>query len=163
MAMGNICLPQDFKIVRACTATAMNATVTMDNISAKDAQKVWCVIQFSNATGGIVVVNPLLGAAVATCTTVPTFNCQFWYNAATATTDTLVAQAAGTTFTTGAGATPAMVVVQIDPGEMANQGATLDCIGLTVTGGAQIGDLCSAVWIIHERYAQATPRSAILD
>ena len=163
MAMGNICLPQDFKIVRGATGSAMNATVTLDNISAKDAVKVWCIIQMSNATGGAVVVNPLIGANVTTCATVPTFNVNFWYNAATATTDTLVAQTAGATFTTGAGATPAMVVFQIDPAEMANQGATLDCIGCTVTGGAQIADMCSAVWIVQHRYPQATPRSVILD
>ena len=163
MAMGNICLPQDFKIVRGCTATAMNATVTLDNISAKDAQKVWCVLQFSNATGGACVVNPLLGANVTTCATAVTFNVPFWQNAATATTDTLVAQTAGTTFTTSAAATPCMVIFQIDPAEMANQGATLDCIGCTVTGGAQIADMCSAVWIVQHRYPQATPRSVILD
>ena len=163
MAMGTLCLPQDFKIVEGIVTAHMNATMTSDNISLKDAHKAWCIIRLSNATGGAVVVNPLLGANVTTCATVPTFNIRFWQNAATGTTDTLVAQTAGTTFTTSAAATPCMVVFEIDPAEMANQGATLDCVGVTVTGGAQVGDHGNILWLIHERYPQATPRSAITD
>ena len=164
MAMGNLCLSEDFKVATALVSSLGNVDpITFDNISMKDAIKVWCVIQFSNGTGDIVTVNPLLGANVTTCATVPTFNIPFWYNADTVTSDTLVAPTWGTTFATGAGGTAAMVVFQIDPTDVINQGPTLDCIGCTITGGATVGNHINAIWIVQERYAQATPRSIITN
>ena len=163
MAMGNICLPQDFKIVTACPTTTTNGTVTCDNISLKDAQMAWIIFEFLNPNGHACVINPLLGANVTTCATVPTFNCRYWENAAILATDTLVAGTSGTTYTISAAATNSLVVVQVDPAEMANQGATLDCLGCTITGGAHAADFVTGTYIIQERYAQATPRSAILD
>jgi hypothetical protein len=159
----HISLPEHFKIVEGDTYCAMNATMTLDNVSLKNVNMAWIILRFDNNTGGAVVVNPLLGTSVATCATAITFAADYWYNADTGTTDTLVAQTSGTTFTTGAGATDAMVVVRIDPAAAAAQGATLDCLGCTVTGGAQVGDFGNGFYILETRYPQATPPAAITD
>lgn len=156
-------LVEDCKIVEGNASGHMNATLTLDNVSLKNVQMAWIVLRFDNTTGGAVVVNPLLGTTVATCATAITFNADYWYNADTGTTDTLVRQTSGTTFTTGAGATDAMVVVRIDPAACAAQGATLDCLGCTVTGGAQVGDHANGFYILETRYPQATPPAAITN
>ena len=157
-----IFLPNHFKLVEGDSYCAMNATMTLDNVSLKNVQMAWIVLRFDNNTGGAVVVNPLIGANVTTCATAITFNADYWYNADTGSTDTLVAQTAGTTFTTGAAATDAMVVVRIDPAAVAAQGA-FDCLGCTVTGGAQVGDFANGFYILETRYPQATPPTAITD
>ena len=156
-------LVEQYKIVRGCTATAMNATVTLDNVSLKNVNKAWIVIQLSNATGKAVVINPLLGTSVATCATAITFSAKYWSNADTSSTDTLVANTAGTTLTVSSAATPAMHVVEIDPAAVAAQGATYDCLGCTITGGSNAGDYASAIYVLEMRYPQATPPAAITD
>ena len=65
---------EEYKIVRASAGQLMNATMTCDNVSLKNVVKAWWVFQCSNGTGDACVVNPLLGTAVATCTTAVTFN-----------------------------------------------------------------------------------------
>jgi hypothetical protein len=157
----HISLPEKFKIVEGDTYALGNATMTLDNVSLKNVQMAWIVLRFDNNTGGAVVVNPLIGTNVTTCATAITFNADYWYNADTGTTDTLVKQTSGTTFTTDAGATDSMVIVRVDPAAVAAQGATYDCLGCTVTGGAQAGDFWNGFYILETRYPQATPPAAI--
>ena len=158
---------EEYKIVRASAGQLMNATMTCDNVSLKNVVKAWWVFQCSNGTGDACVVNPLLGTAVATCTTAVTFNVKFWENADTSATDTLVAQTAGTTFATSAAATPSMVVFEIDPADVAHQAqvdaAAYDCLGCTVTGGGQVANYGSSMWILQMRYGAATPPATITD
>jgi hypothetical protein len=143
----HISLPEKFKIVEGDTYALGNATMTLDNVSLKNVQMAWIVLRFDNNTGGAVVVNPLIGTNVTTCATAITFNADYWYNADTGTTD--------------AGATDSMVIVRVDPAAVAAQGATYDCLGCTVTGGAQVGDFWNGFYILETRYPQATPPAAI--
>jgi hypothetical protein len=161
--MAELSFPCHFKIVTAATPTQSDSTITCDNISMKDAAKVWIVAQLQNASGHAVVFNPLLGTAVATCATAITFAAPYWYNYDTSTSDTLVAGTAATTVTASAAATPALYVIEIDPQQAVAQGATLDCLGCTITGGAHAGDFDAVLYIIEPRYKSATPPTAITD
>jgi hypothetical protein len=153
---------EKYKIVTACTPTTTASTVTCDNISLKNAHKVWIVLAFDNASGHAVVINPLLGTAVATCATAITFAAPIWRNADTSATDTLVSETAATTVTLAATAAPMLVVVEIDPAAVRAQDGTLDCLGCTITGGAH-ADYVSAHYIVETRYPQATPPTALTD
>ncbi len=161
--MAQLSFPTHFKIVQGICPTACTGTVTADNISMKDAHKVWIVVNASNITGKANVINPLLGTAVASCTTAITFSAPNWYTYSTTATDTLTEGTAGTTVTMSANATPAIYIIEIDPQLAAAQGATYDCLGCTITGGNQAADFESIMYIIEPRYKQATPPSAIID
>jgi len=164
MTVSNGALPETYKIVTATPIITTNgAAVVFDNVSLKNCQMAYIVIELLAAVGHAHIINPLLGANVTTCATVPTFNMRWWMNSAILVTDTLVEQTAGTTMTTDAAATNKLVVIQVNPDDMANQGATLDCLGCSITASTHAEDFVSATYILEQRFAQATPPSAILD
>jgi hypothetical protein len=160
--MNNIFLPQQYKIVSAtlgCRTT--NGGITGDIISLRDAQQVWIVAHFRQAVTHATVIQPVTGISIASCATAITFSARWWKNADIATTDTLVAQTAGTSMACTAGATDQLVVIQIDPSDIVAQSATYVALGITVSDSSQATNFCSAVYYIQERYPQATPPVAI--
>jgi hypothetical protein len=161
--MSNIYLPEQFKIVSAtagCITT--NAANTFDVISLRDAQMVWLVAHFTQAVTHATTLQPVVGISFASCATAITFSCRWWKNAAVATTDTLVAQTAGTSFACSAGAVSELIIVQIDPADVVAQLSTYAYLGCTQATSSQANNYVSALWMIKERYPQATPRTAIV-
>lgn len=163
MSAPSIYLPNCFKIVTATAPTTTNATVTYDNITMKNAIAVWLVAQYNQAASHATVIIPKLGAVVATCTTAITFSADWWLNSDTATTDTLVAQTAATTFTLTTGTTPQLVVARFDPAQCRAQNNAFICIGATSATSSQATNFVTAHWYIETNYAQATPPAAITD
>jgi hypothetical protein len=161
--MGNWTFPENCDYVMGCIPTDSSSTVTAANISMKDALEVYIIVQLSNASGHAVVINPLLGAAVATCATAITFSAPYWYNVSALTTSVFTAGTAATTVTCNAAATPAIYVVKIDPVAALAQGATLDCLGCTITGGAHAADLASVYYLVVPRVAQITHPTILTD
>jgi hypothetical protein len=155
-------LVEKYKIVDATAGpVTTNGAVTGAYISAKNAQMVWLVLQFTQAVGHATVTTITEATAVAG-TGVQTIGTavEIWSNETTAATDTLVRQTAAKTYTLTADVTKKMVVFQIDPRVMT---ATFDCLGFGISNSAQATDFVSGTWIILERYAQATPPTAIAD
>jgi hypothetical protein len=149
----NIFLPEDFKIVSAtagCRTT--NGGVTFDNIQLRDAIMVWIVAHF----------RPVVGPTDAACTTAITFSANWWSNVDVSSTDTLVAQTAGTSMACTAAATDHLLVIQIDPSDVVAQLSTYDWLGGTIATSAQATDFVSAVYYIQTRMPQATPRTQIV-
>jgi len=152
-------LPQNYKIVTAINPSA-GAAVTGDYVSLKNAHKCWVVIMSSggNASAATFGVNEATAVAptgaVAITALMPN-----WINNSTAVTDTLVKGADAATVTTDGLATPKLIVIEVDPALLS---AGFDCIAVT-EGASNAANITSAVYIIAERYQQATPPSAILD
>jgi hypothetical protein len=160
--MPNLSLPENFKVVSAtagCRTT--NGGVTFDNISLKNAVKVWIVAHFRQAVAHATTIQPVVGATDAACTTAITFTTRWWKNADISSTDTLVAQTAATSCACDAAATDHLLVIEIDPSEVVAQNATYDWLGGTIATSAQATDFVSAVYYIQNRYQQATPPAAI--
>ena len=156
-------LPQQFKIVTATAPITTNGTVTFDNVSMKNALRVWLIAQFNQAASHATVITPKLGAVVATCTTAITFSADWWLNSDTATSDTLVKQTAATTFTLATGATAQLVVGLFIPSQCIVQGVTFDCIGATIATSSQATNFVDALWVLETAYPGATPPAAITD
>jgi len=152
-------LAENTKVVTAINPSA-GAAVTGDYVSLKNAHKCWIVIQSSggNATAATFGVNEATAVAptVAVAITALMPN---WINNSTAVTDTLVKGADAATVTTDGLATPKLVVIEVDPALLS---AGFDCIAVT-EGASNAGNITSAIYVIAERYQQATPPSAILD
>jgi len=160
--MSNIFLPEHFKIVSAtagCRTT--NGGVTFDNIQLRDAIMVWIVAHFRQAVAHATTIQPVVGATNAACTTSITFSADWWKNVDVSSTDTLVAQTAGTSMACDAAATDHLIVIKIDPSDVVAQNATYDWLGGTIATSAQATDFVSAVYYIQTRMPQATPRTEI--
>jgi hypothetical protein len=161
--MSNIFLPEHYKIVSAtsgCITT--NAANTFDVISLRNANMVWIVAHFTQAVTHATTLQPVTGISFASCATAITFSADWWKNADVATTDTLVAQTAGTSFACTAGATNQLIVIQINPADIVAQLSTYAFLGCTQATSSQANNYVSALYLIEERYPQATPRTAIV-
>lgn len=160
--MSNIYLPEHFKIVSAtagCRTT--NGGVTFDVINLEQAVMVWIVAHFRQAVAHATTIQPVVGINVAAATAI-TFNTEWWLNVDVATTDTLVAQTAATSCACTAAATDHLMVIKIDPADVAAQNATFSYLGGTIATSGQATDFVSAVYYIQNRYPQATPATAIV-
>jgi len=160
--MSNITLPENFKIVSATAgAVTTNGGVTFDVIDLTDAIKVWIVAHYQQAVTHATTIVPVTGISIAACATAITFTARWWKNADISATDTLVAQTAATTMACTAGATDQLVVIEIDPADIAAQLSTYHCLGGTVATSGQ-ANYMSAVYYIQTAYKQATPATAIV-
>jgi hypothetical protein len=161
--MSNIFLPEHFKIVSATPigVVTTNGGTAFDVINLEQAVMVWLVAQFLQDVGHATTIQPVVGINVAAATAI-TFNTEWWRNANMAATDTLVAQAVGTTAPCTAAATDQMIVIKIDPADVVAQNATFSYLGGTIATSAQATNFVSATWYIQNRYPQATPATAIV-
>ena len=155
-------LPEQFKIVSGTAGiVTTDGGVTCDYVSLKNVNMAWIVLQFLNAAGQATVINPHRATAVLPTGSVAiAHNAPNWVNDATATTDTLVRGADGTTVTLGAEISNKLVVVQIDPAQM---GDTFDVLGCVITTSGEATNFVSVVYYLETRYGQATPPVAITD
>ena len=155
-------LTQLYKITSGTPPITSNGGLTCDYICLKNVHKCWIVVGAHNlgaanatlltpmrATGILPAGAVVLAAAV-----------QIWVNDDTATTDTLVAQAAAINYTLTADANPKLIVFEIDPAAL---GATYDCISLVVGNSGNAGNHISVNYFCDMRYKQATPPSVILN
>ena len=161
--MSNIYLPEHFKIVAATPEgpVTTNGGVTFDVVNLENAVMAWIVVQFHQAVAHATTIIPVVGTTVAAATAI-TFTTNWWRNADIGTTDTLVAQTDALTCACTAAATDQMMVIQIDPAEVAAQNATFSYLGGTIATSALATNFVSATYFIQERYPQATPATAIV-
>ena len=152
-------LPENCKIVTGIAPSA-GAAVVGDYVSMKNVHKCWAIIMSSGgaanaATFGVNEATAVLPASAdAVAALMP-----WWGNEAVAVTDTLVRGADAATYTTDGLATGKLIIVEIDPSILTG---VHDCICVT-EGASAAGNITSVVYVLWERYKQATPPSAILD
>jgi len=162
----NANLPELYKFVDATAGpVTTNGGVTSDYVSLKNAHKAWILLQFTQAVGHATVVtlkeayNVAAGGAKAVVS-----DHKIWVNEDTAAGDTLVRATNGKTVTLTNDIKKKMVLVEIDPDALDINAATpFDCINFTVSDSSQAGNFVSGVFILLERYKQATPPSAIIN
>jgi hypothetical protein len=149
--MSGIQFPQNCQIVQGLSPqVGAGAAVVADYISVKNAQKVWCVIQYNQADGNAITWKVERATAVdgtghvALANVVP-----IWSNLDTDTSDLLVKRTAAITYATDAGATDKIVIFEIDP---TNLGSTYDVIAVSSTTVIAVGQYVSMFYIIEPRY-----------
>jgi len=157
----NFFLPENCKPVTALSPQTSNGAKTFDNIQLRDAIMVWIVAEYTQAVAHATTIQPVVGATDAACTTAITFTTEWWSNVDTGSTDTLVAQTAATSCACTAAATNHLLIIKIDPSDVAAQNATYDWLGATQASSGQATNFVAAMYYIQTRMPQATPRSAI--
>lgn len=158
----NLNLPQDFKLVDATAGpVTSNGGVTSDYVSVKNAVKAWIVLQMTQAVGHATAVTVRRAtAADGTGVTTLANNVVVWANEDTAASDTLARGTDAKAYTVAADVKKKMIVFEIDP---ASLGDTYDVINFTVADSSQATNFVSGVFVLQERFAQATPPAAITD
>ena len=153
-------LAENCKIVTGINPSA-GAAVVGDYVSMKNVHKCWAIIMSSGgaanaATFGVNEATAVLPASAdAVAAVMP-----WWGNESTGATDTLVRLAVdAATYTTDGNATAKLIIVEIDPSILTG---VHDCICVT-EGASAAGNITSVVYVLAERFQQATPPSAILD
>jgi hypothetical protein len=157
-------LPEMYKIVDATLGpVTTNGGVTLDYVSLKHAHKAWLVLQFTQAVGHATVVTLKEATAVAGTSVKTVINDhRIWSNEDTAATDTLVQQTDAKTYTLTNDIKKKMVVLEIDPDAL-DINAGFDVVGATISDSSQATNFVSGVWVLAERYKQATPPAAITN
>ena len=155
-------LPENLKIVRVQQTVAANSFTMSDYISCKNAHKVWFLINHAGATDTDITfaLNEATAVAAGTNAAVSaTF--PIWEDADAGTTsDALVRQTdAASLVIDPATEGSSMSIIEWDP---AKHTAGYDCIAVSGSGG-NASDTVTIVAFIEERFAQATPPSAIVD
>jgi hypothetical protein len=158
----SINLPEQFKIVDATAGpVTTNGGVTGDYVSLKNAVEAYLVLQFTQAAAHATSIQPTKATAVAgTGATNITVSQQIWSNLDTATSDTLVARTAATSYALPSTTKKMQVIFRIDPQSL---GSDYDVLGFTVSDSSQATNFVSGQYFILERYQQATPPAAITD
>ncbi len=162
----NANLAEMYKIVDATAGpVTSNGGFTSDYVSLKNAHKAWILLQFTQAVGHATVVTLLEASAIApTGSKAVVSDHKIWVNEDTATSDTLVKAADGKTVTLTNDIKKKMVLVEIDPDALdVNSATPFDCIAFSISNSGQATNFVSGVFILLERYKQATPPSAIIN
>lgn len=157
----NLNLTQDFKIVDATAGpVTTNGGVTSDYVSVKNAVKAWVLVQLTQAVGHATAVTLQRATAVdGTGVTTLGSNVAIWLNEDTAASDTLVRQTDAKVCTVTNNIKKKMIVFEIDVAALGDY----DVINFTVGDSSQATNFVSGVFILQERFAQATPPAAITD
>ena len=162
--------PENCKIVEATPgAVGAGALITGDYVSLKNAHKAWIVIQYTEAHAAAVTFQPLKATAVApTGSTAITHLARIWSNLDTATSDLLVERTAAVLYASDAAVANKIVIFEIDPAELGDNGATppvpYDVISFSAATPAA-ADYISALYVIEPRWQGAVINSpsAITD
>jgi hypothetical protein len=149
---------ENFKVIDGATPNdGAPGAVTSDTISLKYAQKAWIVVKLNPVGGAALALTPRRDISVAAgASVVLANNVKIWSNANTTASDLFVRQADALNFTTAADANPKIVVFEINPDALGDNGATppvqYDCINL-LTGALPNTDFLDITFYVQPRYA----------
>jgi len=151
-------LPENFKIVEALKPQA-GAALTGDYVSLKNVLMAYVIVHVNQANAATMAITLEKATAVAgTGTTAITTVVPIWANEDCVASDTLVRQTDAVSFTTSAAVKDKMVIFQVDPATL----GAFDCLTVK-TGASDAANITSAMYVLAERYQQATPPAAITD
>lgn len=158
----SMCIPEKFKLVKLYGGASNGISTGTDYICCKNAHRVTFLIYTWGTTATTLPLSLIEATTVAGSTTSAVTNVfPIWKVIATTSTDALAAQTAAALLTIDPDGTDStmLAVFQWDP---ANHAAGYDCVAVKGTTG-NAADYIVILALIEERYAQATPPSAIID
>lgn len=155
-------LPEKYKIVAALNPATDAAGRTGAYVSLKNVNVAFVVVHITQGNAATIALTIEQATAVAgTSSKAITASVPIWSNLDVSASDTLVRRTDAVSYTTDAGVKNKIVVFQIDPAtlDIANG---FDCI-VVKTGASNVANITQAVYLLDERYQQATPPTAIAD
>ena len=168
--MADFTLPEGLKPIMALQPRTTNVAITTTNtnfISVKNAQRVFLLLQFTQAVGHATVVTLNRATAVGKITVAPTgavaitaAMMRWWSNIDCGTLETLAARTAAVAVTCDVGATYQLHVVEFI---LPALGSTYDVVGFSVGDSSQATNFMSAVWLVQQKYATAVADAPLIE
>ena len=156
-------LPQHFKLAQAINPRTTNGGVTSDIVSVKTGQKLWFVVELTQAAAHATTLSLVQATSVAGSTNKAGPAVPIWANEDTVASDTLVRQASdAASYAVTANVKNKEIVFEVDPARLDLDNG-YDCVYLTASDSSQATNFISAVAIVDTNYKQATPPSVIVD
>ncbi|QCG93956.1 hypothetical protein E6C67_08385 [Azospirillum sp. TSA2s] len=157
-----ISIPSQYKIVQLTAPVTTNGGVTSDIISLKTAHKVTVIVDLKQAAGHATQVSLVQATSVAGSTNKAAPASFVWANEDAVASDTLVAQTNASSYTVANSVKSKQIVFEVDPSalDIANG---YDCLYVTVGDSSQATNFVNITALLHTRFKQATPPSAIID
>lgn len=156
------CIPEKYKVVLLYGGATNGISAGTDYICCKNAHRVTFLMYTWGTTATTLVLSLREATNVAAGTTTAVTNVfPIWKVISTTSTDALTRQTDAASLTIDPDGTDStmLAVFQWDPSQ---HDAGYDCISVWGTTG-NASDYMTVVALIEERYAQATPPSAIVD
>lgn len=160
--MAFVTLPEKYKTVAALNPATDAAGRTGAYVSLKNVNIAYIVVHITQGNAATIALSINQATAVAgTGAKAITTVVPIWSNLDVSASDTLVHRTDAVSYTTDAAVKNKIVVFQIDPAglDLANG---FDCIAV-VTGASNVANITQAVYLLDNRYQQATPPTAIAD
>jgi hypothetical protein len=160
--MAIVTLPEKYKVVAALNPATDAAGRTGAYVSLKNVNMAFIVVHITQGNAATIAISINQASAVAgTGAKAITTVVPIWSNLDVSVNDTLVRRTDAVSYTTDAGVKNKVVIFQVDPAglDVANG---FDCIAV-VTGASNVANITQAVYLLDERYKQATPPTAVLD
>lgn len=160
--MAFVTVPEKYKMVAALNPATDAAGRTGAYVSLKNVNLAYIVVHITQGNAATIALSINQATAVAgTSAKAITASVPIWSNLDVSASDALVRRTDAVSYTTDAGVKNKIVVFQIDPAtlDVANG---FDCIAV-VTGSSNVANITQAVYLLDERYQQATPPTAITD
>jgi hypothetical protein len=155
-------LPEEAKIVGALKPAADAAGRNGRYVTLKNALKAYIVFHIDQGNAATIALSIQQAQAIAGTGVKAITTARWWAALDLATSDALVRQADGATFTTDAGVKEKVIVAEVDPAtlDVANG---FDCIRAN-TGASNVANITQAAYELTPlRYPAATPPSAVVD
>ena len=160
--MAIVTLPEKYKVVAALNPATDAAGRTGAYVSLKNVNMAFIVVHITQGNAATIALSINQATAVAgTGAKAITTVVPIWSNLDVSVNDTLVRRTDAVSYTTDAGVKNKVVIFQVDPAglDVANG---FDCIAV-VTGASNVANITQAVYLLDERYKQATPPTAVAD
>jgi hypothetical protein len=160
--MAFLTVPEKYKMVAALNPATDAAGRTGAYVSLKNVNLAFVVVHITQGNAATIALTIEQATAVAgTSSKAITVSVPIWSNLDVSASDALVRRTDAVSYTTDAGVKNKIVVFQIDPAtlDIANG---FDCI-VVKTGASNVANITQAVYLLDERYQQATPPTAIAD
>lgn len=147
-------LPDMFPPVVLLAPAADAAGRTSAYRTLKGASKAWIVAHLNQGNAATILLSPLQAQDVSGTGSKAINATRVWLNDATATSDVLVAQANGATFTTDANVADKLVIFEVIPETVLDMANGFKTIGIS-TGASNAANITEAKLIVWERYQGA--------
>lgn len=160
--MANTAIPEGLFPVRCLEPATDAAGRTGDWIKLANAGRAYIVFFTTQAAANTILISVLQASAAAgTGSKAISAVAPIWACLDCNTTDALVRATDGTTYTTSAGTTHKIIVIEIDPAKHLDMANGFNWITVS-TGASAAGNLTSALIMLTDlRFAQVTPPTAI--
>ena len=156
-------LYEDYKVVQAFEPKTTNAAISSNYLTLKDAITATVIVNLAQGVGNATQVSLYQAKDVSGTGAKPLLNnVPIWVNEDTGTSDALVRESDGVSYTVANTAKNKQIIFHVDPPKLdLNNG--YPCLGVKIGASSQATNFAFGEFILEMKYGQADPPSVLVD